>query len=97
MTVAFCSPEGLAYYLPALARLTLAAAGPNDAWYGDQLFVHLERDGKRNDRWQYCTPEQRRAKVVDVLSGTDAVAALGPEEDVAKLLWMCSAELKQAP
>jgi hypothetical protein len=31
----------------------------------------------------YETPEQRRAKVIDVLSGADAVAALRPEEDVA--------------
>jgi hypothetical protein len=59
--IAFCTPEAFAYYLPALARLTLAARDPSDAWYGDQLLVHLERDGKRNDRWQRCTPEQRRA------------------------------------
>src|SRR5260370_15391290 len=39
------------------------------------------------------TSEQRRANVVDVLSSANAVAVLRPEEDVAKLLWMGSAEL----
>ena len=42
------------------------------------------------------TPKQRRAKVVDVLSGPHAVAVLRPEEDVAERLWMGSAELNQA-
>ena len=42
------------------------------------------------------TREQRRAKVVDVLSSADAVSVLRPEEDVAKLLWMRNAELNQA-
>jgi hypothetical protein len=42
------------------------------------------------------TSKQRRANVVDVLSGADTVAVLRPEEDVAKLLWMGSAELNQA-
>ena len=40
----------------------------------------------------YETSEQRRANVVDVLSGANAVAVLRPEEDVAKLLWMVSAD-----
>ena len=44
----------------------------------------------------YETLEQRRANVVDVLSGADTVAVLRPEEDVAELLWMGSAELNQA-
>jgi hypothetical protein len=39
------------------------------------------------------TSEQRRANVVDVLPSANAVAVLRPEEDVAKLLWMGSAEL----
>jgi hypothetical protein len=42
------------------------------------------------------TFEQRSAYVVNVLSSTDAVAVLRPEEDVAELLWMGSAELNQA-
>jgi hypothetical protein len=42
------------------------------------------------------SPEQRRANVVDILSSADAVAVLGPKEDVTELLWMGSAELNQA-
>ena len=44
----------------------------------------------------YETLEQRPANVVDILSSADAVAVLRPEEDVAELLWMGSAELNQA-
>ena len=40
--------------------------------------------------------EQRRANVVDVLSSSNAVAVLRPEDDVAALLWMGGAELNQA-
>jgi hypothetical protein len=42
------------------------------------------------------TREQRRAKVVDVLSSADAVSVLRSEEDVAELLWMANTELNQA-
>jgi len=42
------------------------------------------------------TSEQRRTKVVNVLSSADAVAVLRPEEEVAELLWMGGAELNQA-
>ena len=41
-------------------------------------------------------PEQRCAKVVDILPSADAVAVLRPKEDVAELLWMGCAELNQA-
>src|SRR5260370_40129162 len=44
----------------------------------------------------YETLEQRPANVVDILSSANAVAVLRPEEDVAELLWMGSAELNQA-
>jgi hypothetical protein len=43
------------------------------------------------------TSEQRRSKVVDILSSADAIAVLRPKEDVTKLLWVGSAELNQAP
>src|SRR6185437_572875 len=42
------------------------------------------------------TLEQGPANVVDILSSANAVAVLRPEEDVAELLWMGSAELNQA-
>jgi hypothetical protein len=59
--ICFITPEGFAYYLPALARLALAAEHPTWGWYGPQLFFHLASDGRRNARWLHCTPEQRRA------------------------------------
>jgi|GEM_PF-5157129 hypothetical protein len=42
------------------------------------------------------TLEQRRTDVVDVLSSADAVPVFRPEEDVAEVLWMGSAELNKA-
>jgi len=42
------------------------------------------------------TREQRRAKVVDVLSSADTVAVLRPKKDVTELLWMGSAKLNQS-
>ena len=49
----------------------------------------------KNSCWLYHA-NNGRAKIVDVLSSADAVSALRPEEDVAELLWMGSAELNQA-
>lgn len=55
------SPAAFAYLAPALARLVLSTEHDPIGWYGDQFIFHLERDGKRNDRWLACTPEQRAA------------------------------------
>ena len=59
--ICFISPEGFAYYLPALARLTLAEPTFGYPWYGDQFFWHLIMDGPANTRVLACTPEQRKA------------------------------------
>ncbi|MEX1254953.1 MAG: DUF6714 family protein [Dehalococcoidia bacterium] len=59
--VCFITPEGFAYYLPALARLALAPEHPQWGWYGPQLFFHFAYDGAHNARWARCTPDQRRA------------------------------------
>jgi hypothetical protein len=59
--ICFVTPEGFAYYLPALARLALDGELPQRDWYGPQLFFHLTYDGPGNVRWQHCTPLQRRA------------------------------------
>lgn len=59
--VCFTSPEGFAYYLPALARLALDQPAPGFGWYGDQLIWHLVMDGPANVRVLACTPEQRKA------------------------------------
>lgn len=55
------SPHAFAYLLPALVRLALSTEEDPIGWYGEQLVFHLERDGKRNDRWAYCSPQQRAA------------------------------------
>jgi hypothetical protein len=55
------SPHGWAYLVPALARLVFSTEEHPIGWYGEQFIFHLERDGKRNERWLYCTPQQRAA------------------------------------
>jgi len=64
--ICFISPEGFAYYLPALARLALAEPIEPHSWYGAQLLFHLCYDGTRNARLLACTPGQRLV-VVDFL------------------------------
>ncbi len=59
--IIFTSAAAFAYYIPALARLALAAPHPAWGWYGDQLSVHLRMDGRRNSRWSHCSPPQREA------------------------------------
>ena len=61
--ICFTLPEGFAYYLPALARLTLEEPGEPHGWYGVQLLFHLCYDGRQNQRLLACTAEQRRAVV----------------------------------
>jgi hypothetical protein len=60
--ITMCQPDAFAYWMPALARICL---GPQDdyfGWYGELLFESdLRRDGPRNERWAYCSPEQRTA------------------------------------
>jgi hypothetical protein len=57
--ICFVSPEGFAYYFPALARLALAQ--PDEVgWYGSQLLFHLSCD-RAQERISACTPDQRNA------------------------------------
>jgi len=60
--ICFITPEGFAYYLPALARLALE--GPDPVWgsYVPQLAVHLRYDGAANVRWQHCTAARRSSR-----------------------------------
>lgn len=55
------SPHGFAHLVPALVRLVFSTEDDPIGWYGEQFIFHLERDGKRNERWLYCSPEQRAA------------------------------------
>lgn len=61
--ICFISPEGFAYYLPALIRLALSEPSEKWGWYGGQLLFHLCSDGVRNERILACTTGERRAVV----------------------------------
>lgn len=57
--ICFTTPEGFAYYLPALVRLTLSDPTEPDDWYGIQLLFHLNDVGPNNPRIAVCTIEER--------------------------------------
>ena len=58
-----CSAKGLAYYFPALARLTLAPPDNERDWYGFQLVFHLYYEGRGNKLRKYCSLDQCSAVV----------------------------------
>lgn len=58
--ITMARPQAFAYYLPALTRLSLEPMPEKLDWYGYIILFELRRDGPRNERWQYCSPEQRR-------------------------------------
>lgn len=57
----FCSPEGFAYFFPALVRFTLVEIESQSGWYGDQLLFHLYSGFTENQFYRYCLPSQRHA------------------------------------
>jgi len=57
----FISPEGFAYYMPALARLASDEPDAAHAWYGPQLLFHLTYGGEDNRHRKSFSPTQRRA------------------------------------
>jgi len=57
--ITFSSVEGKIYYMPALIRLCLETIESDDP-YLCQFLWHLEWDGKRNDLFIGCNPEQRK-------------------------------------
>ncbi len=59
--ISFCSPEGMAYYMPALARLALSKPTYNYGWYGETLAIHLSSNGRENAFLRYCNDDQRKA------------------------------------
>jgi len=59
--ICFTSPEGFAYYLPALARLALAPPSPDYGWYADQLLFHLYSGFKDNAYYRHCSAKERAA------------------------------------
>ena len=59
--IAFSSPAGVAYYMPALARLALSAPTREYGWYGDLLFMNLSGGGPGNPLLKFCNAKQRNA------------------------------------
>ncbi len=59
--ISYCSPVGMAYYMPSLARLALAEPTYEFGWYGDTLHIHLSSNGSDNDFLRYCSGDQRLA------------------------------------
>lgn len=57
----FSSPEGVAYYLPSLARLAFVEPPYGYDWYGHQLLFHLYSGGLENGLYTYCNSAQREA------------------------------------
>jgi hypothetical protein len=82
----FTSPQGIAYYFPALARLALAPPDYGYGWYADQLLFHLCYGFAENAFFRFCTPSQRaavtgllahiiesRADLVELYGSTDEI------------------------
>lgn len=59
--ITMATPQGFAYYLPALARLALEPVPKDWDWYGYIILFELRWNGPRNERWQYCSRNQRSA------------------------------------
>ena len=57
----FSSPEGLAFYLPSLARFVFAETPYGYDWYGYQLLFNLYSGGLENGLYTYCNSAQREA------------------------------------
>lgn len=60
----FSSPEGIAFYMPSLARLVFTEPPHGYQWYGCQLLFHLYSGGLDNRLYTYCNAEQREAIAV---------------------------------
>ena len=58
-----CSPQGLAYLFPALARIALEDDKDPWDWYAQQLLFHLDDTGSENEFLRYCNVPQRQAVV----------------------------------
>ena len=57
----YTTPEGFAYYFPALARIALEPPTPQHDWYVPQLLFHLTYNEARNRHFLFFTPPQRLA------------------------------------
>lgn len=55
--ICFCNEAGKKYYTPAFIRLSLETV--NSEFYFGQFLFHLKHDGKNNQYYRACTPDQR--------------------------------------
>ena len=92
--ICFCSPNGIAYYFPTLARLALAEQGSNKYdWYANQLLFHLYSGFTDNAFFQHCNIAQRRvvarflAHIIE--TRTSLIAVYGSADDFLRCheLW----------
>jgi hypothetical protein len=74
--VTFCTPEGKAYLLPALARLALNEPDEEYGWYGPQFLNHLYSAYEYNDLWQYCNDGQKKVVACLILHLINSRAGL---------------------
>jgi hypothetical protein len=65
--LSFCTAAGLAYYVPALARLALSTSADEPPWYAEQFVFHLGYGHLDNRLYGHCNAEQRRA-LADLLA-----------------------------
>ncbi|WP_109124866.1 hypothetical protein [Dyella sp. C11] len=72
----FSSAEGVAFYMPSLARLAFAEPPYGYDWYGLQLLFHLYNGGLENKLYTHCNLAQRAA-VATLIS---AMIEFNPEE-----------------
>jgi hypothetical protein len=61
--ICFITPEGFAYFMPALARIALVSRDDAAGWYVPQLLFHLCYDGPGNARVRKCTAHERGAVI----------------------------------
>lgn len=61
--ITMATPQGFAYYLPALDRLALEPMPQGWDWYGYIILFELRWNGPHNERWLYCTPRQRKVVI----------------------------------
>ena len=87
--ITMTTPAAFAYWLPALARLALELVPQGWNWYGYIILFELRWDGPRNERWLFCSAEQRLA-VVRLLEHLESTR----REAIA--LYDCARELEQA-
>jgi hypothetical protein len=88
--ICFITPEGFAYYLPALFRLALRSSPEVGTWYVPQLLFLLCSDGSDNARVRRCSPKER-GMVADCLrhirdTRKDALKAFDCENQLSEAL-----------